>query len=449
MAGISAKSTRGGRERGLASVRVQGIPVRRWLRTTPGRLRTLSIALVFAAVAVGAIAWTTAQARHGATREVGVDATPQLGASEALYAALADADAAASTAYLEPGNDDPSVLRRYDRDISTAGQSFATVGREVGDRAEARRALATISKQLPVYTGLIEAARANNRQGFAVGAAYLRQASALMQDTVLPAATVLYEQSAQRLDDAYGRGTDNRDFVWLAVAGVATLALFVGACVYLARRTRRLLNVGVVAGFVLLAILFGWTVAQFATAQSSLVDAQRHGSDAVQTLSSARILLLRAYNDDNLALVARGNGADYVQDFDTVAKVLTATKSRQPGLLHTAGAIAGRTSDVDLAHRLVRQFASVQQAHDAVRGNDDAGSYGDAVKAATTTERQAVSTLDDTLQREIARTQAILAARAADARGGYTVMLVLLPLLALGAAVAVLAGLTPRIEEYR
>jgi hypothetical protein len=84
-----------------------------------------------------------------------------------------------------------------------------------------------------------------------------------------------------------------------------------------------------------------------------------------------------------------------------------------------------------------------------VRGNDDAGNYRDAVTAATTAERQAVSSLDDTLQREITRTQAILAARAADARGGYTVMLVLLPLLALGAAVAVLAGLTPRIEEYR
>ena len=113
-AGVTARSATAPRERGLASVRVQGIPVRRWVRTTPGRMRVLSIALVAIVLVVGVVAWTTAEARHSASREVGLDATPQLVASETLYGALADADASASTAYLQPGSDGrraPAPLR--------------------------------------------------------------------------------------------------------------------------------------------------------------------------------------------------------------------------------------------------------------------------------------------------------------------------------------------------
>src|SRR5690606_39915618 len=61
-------------------------------------------------------------------------------------------------------------------------------------------------RQVPVYTGLVEAARANNLQGLPIGAAYLREASHLMRTEILPAAERLYdiqtERVAQERDDA-------------------------------------------------------------------------------------------------------------------------------------------------------------------------------------------------------------------------------------------------------
>jgi hypothetical protein len=440
--GMTARTTTMPRERGLASVRVQGIPVRRWVQTTPGRMRVLSIALVAIVLVVGVVAWTTAQSRHTASREVGLDASPQLVASETLYGALADADAAASTAYLQPGTTDDALLRRYDGDVSTAGTSLARIGREVGSDPAAAAALATITRRFPEYTGLIEQARANNRMGHSVGAAYLRQASRLMQQEILPSATVLYVLAAQRLDDAYTSGTARTDLVWLGLAGLVALALFVTSGIYLARRTRRALNVGVLTAFALSLVVVVWTVAQFTVSDSALVSAQRNGSDAVQTLSVSRILLLRAYNDDNLALIARGNGTEYLTDYSAVQKTLTR-------MLPTAGAVAARTGNKGIGGTLGDKYAAVQKQHEAVRKLDDQGNNFAASKLATTEERQAVAALDQTLANEIARTRVILLDRAADARRGFTVLLVVLPFLVFAAAAALLVGFKPRIEEYR
>ena len=58
-----------------------------------------------------------------------------------------------------------------------------------------------MSTQLPVYTGLVETARVYNRQGLPLGAAYLREASGLMRDKLLPAAKQLYRTETGRLAD--------------------------------------------------------------------------------------------------------------------------------------------------------------------------------------------------------------------------------------------------------
>ena len=54
-----------------------------------------------------------------------------------------------------------------------------------GDPAIA--AISTVGEQLPVYTGLVENARALNRLGLPLGQSYLASASKLMQTTILPA----------------------------------------------------------------------------------------------------------------------------------------------------------------------------------------------------------------------------------------------------------------------
>jgi len=162
-------------------------------------------------------------------------------------------------------------------------------------------AVAATGAELPVYSGLIETARANNRQGFPVGAAYLREASDLMRARILPAAGRLYAAEAQRLGDNQRTSTSTGGLVAVLIACVAALIVIVGAQVFLARRTHRIFNVLLVVATVVLVGLATWIMIALTSAQDSLARAQRDGSDAVQVLSAARILWLRAQARRRLA----------------------------------------------------------------------------------------------------------------------------------------------------
>src|SRR5262249_40318146 len=158
-----------------------------------------------------------------------LQSAPELVASENLYSSLADADATASTIFLRAGLEPPQLRQRYLRDIERAGSYLGIVTRSAEGSPDASKAISTISTGLPLYAGLVESARANNRQGFPVGAAYLRAASAAMRDDILPAATDLYRHAAVHLNDNYQSGTSTSTFVVVIVAGIAMLVLLVVA----------------------------------------------------------------------------------------------------------------------------------------------------------------------------------------------------------------------------
>jgi hypothetical protein len=429
-------------------VRVQGMPVGSWLRTTPGRMRLASVLLLVGLLVVGVVAGTAARARGNAARDVGLESAPELVAAQNLYVALSDADATATTIFLTPGTEPADLRSRYLQDIDDAGRYLALVTRTIGTAPESHQAATTIAEQLPSYTARIDTARANLRQGFPVGQAYQRDGSALMRNTILPAATTLYERAARSLDDTYGSGTSTRELVFVIVAGVLLLALLVGVQIYVGRRTHRVLNPWLVAATVLVLIVLVWTVTRFSSEQDALVRAQRNGSDSMQIFSTARLLTLRLQSDDNLALVERGTGDAYISDFKTYRARLGG-KDGTGGLLGDAAAIAPRTSTEGDVNALAQHFVGFTKAHDQVRTLDTNGNYDQAVTTSTETEAKAASALDDALGSQIEASRGRLDSAAADARSGFDALDVAIPLLAVLAAVLVLIGLQRRIGEYR
>ena len=104
-----------------------------------------------------------------------------------------------------------------------------------------------------MYAGQVESARTNNRLDHPLGAAYLRRASDSMRNSMLPAATSIYEEAARRLYDAYDEGTSARHRVTVLAVGGTVLVLLVAAQVLVALRTRRVLNLGLVGATVIIA----------------------------------------------------------------------------------------------------------------------------------------------------------------------------------------------------
>jgi hypothetical protein len=427
---------------------VEGMPVRRWLATTPGRLRLASVVLVAVLVVMLVVTAAAARARQNAAHAVGVESAPELVAAEDLYVALADADATASTTFLKAGLEDPSQRQRYVDDVNRAGQQLATVSKLAGSSEGARAALRTITEQLPVYAGLVEEARANSRQGFPVGAAYLRQASTTMRDQLLPAATTLYEHAGGDLDADYRSGTSTTEIVLVAVGGVVLLGLLIGVQVFVTRRSHRVLNVALAVATVVVAVLLVWVLVRFHSEQDALVRAQRNGSDAVQVLSAARILNLKAQSDDNLALIQRGTGQSYVDDYKVIAEHLGGDDGHG-GLLGYAHDIALRTNTQGGVATAQATFAELLGTHKQIRSDDDGGNYEGAVKLAIGTGATTAQRLDAQLESQITRARAHLDQAVTDARRGFAALDVAIVVILVLAGVLVLVGLQARISEYR
>src|SRR5437764_2544047 len=204
------------------------------LTTTPGRLVLAAIAVVLGAACFGIVATGAEQSRERAVRAAQTATEPQLVHAVSLYTALSDANATVATGLLGVGGLEPPAARlRYLHDLRVATGSLTAL--TAGAGASASAPLSTVADQLPVYTGLVESARANSRQGFPVGAAYLRQAAGLLKTSILAAAEQIYAVEAERLNDDYRTGTATSSLVALAVAIAPALVLLLLAQRYVTR----------------------------------------------------------------------------------------------------------------------------------------------------------------------------------------------------------------------
>jgi hypothetical protein len=415
--------------------------------STPAALWLALCSLVIALLAFGALGVRVVTERQAAVDTVRSEGAPLVFATESLYVALADADAAASTAFLEAGLEPQELRDRYDEDVAQAGRELAEIGRSTVLPDDAHEALAVLNQRLPTYTAYIESARANNRLGFPVGTAYQRRASDVMQHELLPAATSLYEASARHLDGGHRSGSQRDAEVAVVVAGVVVIALLAGVHVFVTVRTRRLLNVGLIGTAVIVLAVCTWTSVGLQSQRDALTRSQNEGSDPLLELSTARILALRSMSDENLDLIERGTNEADMADFDSVTASVAGSEAK-PGLLDQAveGAVdeaaAARLSKLDALHG---QFLA---AHDRVRALT-ADDYRKAIAAAVTIEAPASATLDKAFQREIAISRSKLAERADVAADDLRDVEYVIFLAALIGVAAVAAGLWPRIREYR
>ena len=270
----------------------------------------------------------------------------------------------------------------------------------------------------------------------------------MIRDDLVPAATIVYEEASQRLGDAFDQGTSSTDVVLVVITAAVAVVLLLLVQWFVARRTHRILNIGLSVATVIVVVVTASTLVQFVTEQDALVATRREGSDAVQALSAMRILALRAHNDDNLVLIDRGGGEQYLTDYDTIERRLLGTNGHG-GMLAVADEVAAHRDESARMEPVHTQLADFTAAHRDVRERDDAGTYEAAVDLALTREAGAATSLDDTLRTEIARAQSDLEDHAADAQGGFDLLIAVVIVLSLIGAALVLIGLQPRIEEYR
>ncbi|WP_157756865.1 hypothetical protein [Plantactinospora sp. KBS50] len=424
--------------------------IRGGLRDTPRRLAAVLAGLVALGILVGAIGFAGVRQRAALIDGVTSRSGPLVVAAQDLYRALSDADATAASAFLSGGVEPAAQRERYQRDLSqaTAALSTLTAGR-AGEELRTDT-ISVLASGLPMYAGLIETARSYNRQGLPVGAAYLREASGLMRERLLPAALLLYRTVSGELREARSGAAS---FPWFAVLlGVLAVAALVAAQRWLTRRTNRVFNVGLLIATAAVVALIGWLGTSAVVTATRLSASDRDGSAQVDRLVQARAAALQARADESLTLVARGGGAEFEEDYTLVLNRLIGTDG-QGGLLRAAADGATDPGTRAAARDAAEQARAWLAAHQKLRQLDDNGGYTEAVQAVVGDGPEATTTifneLDQVLADAIVADSDRFAAHARSAGRALSGVDIGVLALALIMVLGVAVGIQRRLAEYR
>ncbi|HEV7648296.1 MAG TPA: hypothetical protein VGP26_09050 [Actinophytocola sp.] len=429
---------------------VLGIPAtavrraRRSAASTPGRLFVIGVGLVVLALLTGVTAVFALQEKQATVDNLIAHREPVAAASQQIYRSLSDADATAASAFLSGGTPPPALRDRYELDIAQAGANLAKASADVAGVASAEAQVDELSQQLPVYTGLVETARAYNRQGYPAGAAYLREASGLMRAKLLPAAQALYSIDFTRLAAEQEQA---REFPWVTVGLVVVLlAALVATQLYLTRRTNRLLNVGLLVATIAVIVGLGWGTVVLLLESTKVADGHDAGTRQVELAVQARITALKMRANETLTLVARGDGGEYEAEWKKLATEI----SGDDNLLARARAIAADGTVLGDAEDNVRDWLT---AHEKVRDLDDGGAYQEAVALAIGDAKDgaaaAFNDLDGNLSGAINDGRAVFVDQTGAASSVMTALVPGVAVLALLAAAGVTMGIRERLQEYR
>ncbi len=400
--------------------------IRHYLATSPGRLRVVSALAVLAAVLVALGGGAALRERSGALDEAKRSAE-HLVLVQSVQTNLVQADADATNSFLAFGLEPRAQRVDY---LEALGAASRDLAKAVDGGAAGR--LGSANTALTRYTGYVASARANNLQGLPVGASYLQTARALLESDVLPQLEAGATADTAAIESAYSRA--GRAALWLALVAILGLGALIWTQVYLARHSRRILNVPLAASTVgLLLAVFAATGAM-AAAQAQANDVRAGDLAQARALSASRVAAFNAKSVESLTLISRGSGP-----------------TREP---KWKGYMAAATS------ALPRDSADALQAlnayaaeHAKIRKLDDDGNWQQARKQAIAVGASSANAQFGTYAQA---TEKALQSRAAAADAGLgdagNLLLpagLLVVLVGLLAAYGAWWGISLRLDEYR
>ncbi|MFD7555130.1 MULTISPECIES: hypothetical protein [unclassified Streptomyces] len=421
--------------------------------TEPGRLRIIGAALAALVLLFGVVGVWEISGRSTAADDVVGRSQPLSADAASIYRSLADADTASSSGFLLGAQEPREVRRRYEADIANASKLLVNAAANTGGNEDSRAQIALLSEQLPRYTGLIEQARATNRQGMPLGGAYLRYANEQMTTQLLPAAQRLYESETDRLYTDYDEAR-----AWPLVSlglGLVALAALVWAQRRNYRRTNRVFNHGLLAATAASVVVLLWLAVGHTVARSDLSSARSEGQESLKVLNDARIASLQARAAENLTLVARGAVLAEDKKSDKYDVEFTSNMKQLDTGLVTALRLADDDAGREPVGRAVDGAKQWRERHAAARDADLKGDFEAALTQVVgdaqhkDTSGAAFDTVDASLEQAVAHEQQEFTRAARDGLGALGGLVTGSAALAVVGAAAALLGIGRRLSEYR
>lgn len=326
--------------------------------STPRRLSQLSALAIALCLILGGVGVVTFLNIAGALDRAS-DNTEQLIRVQSIQTSLLEADATATNSFLVGGLESTEQRATYDQAIEEATRLIAKAADAQSADAEA---LAVLNDNVVEYAATIEQARANNRQGFPVGAQYLRTAGAELRDRSLPIVDNLVEANADRAKaEMHPSGQ-----VWFTIVGIVAFVSLLLIMLWVARRFKRTLNLGLIAATALILITLIVGSIALASVRERVDDIAAGPFNDVRLSARARIEANNAKSNESLTLIARGSGASFEQAWAGSAQ----------RVVHRLDGLSDDTSLDEL-------WQTYAQTHTEIRKLADGGNWDGAVGQAT------------------------------------------------------------------
>ncbi|OEV02922.1 hypothetical protein AN216_15090 [Streptomyces oceani] len=420
--------------------------------TPPGRLRIRGAVLALLIIASGAVTTWQLEERSAAADDVLEHSHPLSADAASIHRSLAHANTMASIEFLAGQRTADAKRAQDEKDIRTASELLTRATANSRGSVAARRQITKLSRELPRHTGLVETARANDRQGLPLGGSHLRYANERRQDTLLPATEKLYATESARLSEDR---TKARDWPLHALGlglGLFTLVTLLLSQRHLHRRTNRVRNPGLLTATAAVLGVLLWLTGAHAVAQSRLDASDQHGAESPREPNETWTGSLQARGAENMWLVARGSGGGkYEKEYQRRMREVAGgqgVEGRLDAALALADDRAGRRP-VEEAMEAVRVW---QERHQRARDQETSGNHEKAVDLVIDRVGSTGATLDtvDTALREAAGHEQREFERAASSgRAALTALPVGAAALALLATPDALLAFGRSVAEYR
>jgi hypothetical protein len=308
----------------------------RW-RTTPDRIRGMAAVTMIVAVLLGLITAVAFTSIAAGLRLIGQQSEPEVLATTDLYFRLNDMDAQVANVLLVGGQRGLGIDRQqaqaiYEQDRRQADQDLLHAAVVARSEPPVRALLDDLGR----YEALAGEAMYLDGQGPGragrppVAALVLyRQATDLLSSGILPAARALTDQNTAALDHAYQakRSTAQYGALWVTLAGVALLAALASMQVYFVLHFRRIINPALAAATVVTLALVAASAAGLVAQAGHLRVAKAEAFDSIIALSQARAVSDDANADESRYLVDPARAGQYQQAFESRSQQLV----RLPG----------------------------------------------------------------------------------------------------------------------
>ncbi|GAA2848252.1 hypothetical protein [Nonomuraea rubra] len=440
---------------------VTAAPAVRRVRSVSRRVRTLAgLSLLTLALLLAAILAGAASTGSG-LRTIGHDAGPQVLATTGLYRQMSEMDALLAETLLlgrEYGPQQQADLTTYDQRRLETSETLLKAYRLALDDPSEQRTVESLIEGLGRYERLAAQARLLDAQSGhtagsppdAVVGAY-QQATDLMHRELLPQAYNLTLETGTIVRRAHAaeRAATSLARVAVVVTGLLAVACLLALQTYLTRRFRRILAPALVVATVLTTAGLVTGTALLNRQGEALEEAKRLGFDSVLTLTRARAISRSMHGDQSRYLLDRFRRDTYEHTFleksMTVAAVdstsLRDYQSRlQVNFQGLLGGLPGRERG-----RLFVAYQQFQQADAEMRTM----SGEKAIKFWDGELSTAYEGYDQVLEQLIRRYESGFERAIDRGDGALETLWRWIPAALATGALLILAGIWPRLREYR